>query len=426
MSASTGRRREPLYRSRPVEPNPARFDTGQRINDFIVMTEAFSNAYLLQTREGNIQVNAGMGFEAPVIKHNFDAFSDGPLRYLVLTQGHVDHVGGVDYFREHNPGLQVVAQAGNPGHQAYDRRLAAFRANRSAFAFTDKFAAAFEHFAQHGQTDFPDQAAPRPDILVEDRLALSLGGLELELIAIPGAETNDSLVIWLPQQRICLTGNLFGCPFGHFPNLVTIRGDRYRDALTVAAAVQSVLDLGAKTILYGHHAPIVGAGLIATELAVLRDAILHVHDATVEGMNAGKDLHTLMAEIALPPELEVGQGYGKVSWGVRAIWENYAGWFKHESTTELYAQPASCVHGDLVELAGGPEAIVDRARQRLARGEFVEALHLLDVLSPGQGELPGAADAAIEAHEALLRDSENFWLTAWLNNQLKRLRENGA
>ena len=46
----------------------------------------------------------------------------------------VDHVGGVDYFRDHNPGLQVVAQAGNPEHQAYDGRLAAFRGNRSATA----------------------------------------------------------------------------------------------------------------------------------------------------------------------------------------------------------------------------------------------------------------------------------------------------
>jgi alkyl sulfatase BDS1-like metallo-beta-lactamase superfamily hydrolase len=422
MTAEQATGRQPLYRTRPVEPNPARFDTGQRVNDFIVMTEAFSNAYLLQSSEGNIQVNAGMGIEAPVIKHNFDTFSTDPVRYLILTQGHVDHVGGVEYFRDHNPGLKVVAQAGNPEHQAYDARLAAFRGNRSAFAFAEKFAAAFEHYAQHGQTVFPEQAAPQPDILVEDRHDLSLGDLELEVIAVPGAETNDSLVIWLPRQRICLTGNLFGCPFGHFPNLVTIRGDRYRDALTVAAAVQVVLDLGAETILYGHHGPVVGGELIATELTVLRDAILYVHDATVSGMNEGKALHTLMAEIELPPELEVGQGYGKVSWGVRAIWENYAGWFRHESTTELYAHPVSCVHDDLVDLAGGPRAIVDRAQVKVVEGAFVEALYLLDVLSPEQRRAQGAVDVAIAAHEALLHDSENFWLSAWLANQLKRLR----
>jgi alkyl sulfatase BDS1-like metallo-beta-lactamase superfamily hydrolase len=417
--------RIPIYKSRPVEPNPARFG-GQRINDFIVLSEAFSNSYLLQTPAGNIQVNAGMGIEAPVIKHNFDEFSNEPLRYLILTQGHVDHVGGVAYFREHNPQLCVIAQADNPAHQSYDGRLATFRGNRSAFAFTDKFASAFEHYSQQGLTEFPPQDVPHPDILVEDRYTFSLGGLDVELIAVPGAETNDSLIVWLPQHKICLTGNLFGCPFGHFPNLVTIRGDRYRDALTVAAAVQVVMDLGVETILYGHHEPVVGKEIIATELQVLRDAILYVHDETVKGMNAGADLPTLIAEIHLPPELEVGEGYGKVSWSVRAIWENYAGWFKHESTTELYAQPRSVINSDLIELAGGPQAIVARAQEKLAHKQYVEALHLLDIVLPVHRQAPDAVTASIAAHEGLLSDSANFWLSSWLKNQIKLLQAQAA
>ena len=417
--------RQPIYKSRPVEPNPARFG-GQRINDFIVLSEGFSNCYLLQTPAGNIQVNAGMGIEAPVHKHNFDAFSSEQLRYLVLTQGHVDHVGGVAYAREHNPGMAVIAQAGNPEHQAYDGRLAAFRGNRSAFAFSDKFASAFEHYAQQGLTEFPAQDVPQPDILVQQHYTFSLGGLDVELIAVPGAETNDSLIVWLPQHKICLTGNLFGCPFGHFPNLVTIRGDRYRDALTVAAAVQVVLDLGAQTILYGHHEPVQGGELIATELTVLRDAILYVHDETVKGMNAGAALSTLMADIQLPAELEVGEGYGKVSWSVRAIWENYAGWFKHESTTELYAQPRSVVNSDLIELAGGAERIVARAQEKLANRQYIEALHLLDIVLPTHRQLPDAVLAAIAAHEGLLQDSTNFWLSSWLQNQIKLLRAQAA
>ena len=417
--------RDPIYKKRPVEPHPAKFG-GERINDFIVLSEGFSNCYLLQTTAGNIQVNAGMGIEAPVIKSNFDEFSADPLRYLILTQGHVDHVGGVAYFREHNPDMAVIAQAHNPEHQAYDTRLTAFRGNRSAFAFTDKFASAFEHYAEHGLTEFPEQDAPVPDILVEGRYTFSLGGLDVELIAVPGAETNDSLIVWLPRHKICLTGNLFGCPFGHFPNLVTIRGDRYRDALTVASAVQVVLDLGAETILYGHHEPVVGKELIETELTVLRDAILYVHNETVKGMNEGADVHTLMAGIELPPELEVGQGYGKVSWSVRAIWENYAGWFKHASTTELYATPQSAIHTDLIELAGGPAALIERAQRKIDEGKYVEAIHLLDIVLPQHQQLPGAISAAIAAHENLLRDSENFWLSSWLKNQIKLLQAGSA
>lgn len=417
--------RNPIYKSRPIEPNPARFG-GQRINDFILLSEAFSNSYLLQTPSGNIQLNAGMGIEAPVIKHNFDEFSSEPLRYLILTQGHVDHVGGVAYFREQHPELCVIAQADNPAHQSYDGRLAKFRGNRSAFAFTEKFASAFEHYAQQGLTEFPPQDVPQPDVLVDDHYTFSLGGLDVELIAVPGAETNDSLIVWLPQHKICLTGNLFGCPFGHFPNLVTIRGDRYRDALTVAAAVQVVKDLGAETILYGHHQPVLGKDVIATELQVLRDAILYVHDETVKGMNAGADLNALMAGIRLPPELEVGEGYGKVSWSVRAIWENYAGWFKHESTTELYAPPRSVINSDLIELAGGPQEIIARAQEKIANKQYVEALHLLDIVLPAHRQLPQAVSASIAAHKGLLGESDNFWLSSWLKNQIKLLQAQAA
>ncbi|MBT4522504.1 MAG: MBL fold metallo-hydrolase, partial [Halieaceae bacterium] len=294
--------RQPIYKSRPVEPDPATFG-GQRINDFIVLSEGFSNCYLLETPEGNIQVNSGMGLEAPVHKANFDDYSRVPTRYLILTQGHVDHVGGVAYFREQNPGLEVIAQAGNSEHQNYDGRLQVFRGGRSAFAFSDKFARALEYYEQQNYTDYPVQDVPTPDLLFEDRHSLTLGGLNLELIAVPGGETNDSLIIWLPDHKICLTGNLFGCPFGHFPNLVTIRGDRYRDALICAEAVQTVLDLGPEMILYGHHAPVVGKALIEEELNILREAIVYVHDETVKGMNAGLDVHTLMDQIRLPPAL---------------------------------------------------------------------------------------------------------------------------
>lgn len=413
--------REPLYKSRPVEPSPARFG-GERINDFIVLSEAYSNCYLLQTPAGNIQVNAGMGIEAPVIKRNFDDFSTDPVKFLVLTQGHVDHVGGVAWFREQQPGLQVIAQASNPEHQAYDARLQAFRGNRSAFAFTDKFADAFAYYAEQGHTEFAEQDVPIPDILFEERYSFNLGGLDVELIGVPGAETNDSLIVWLPQHKICLTGNLFGCPFGHFPNLVTIRGDRYRDALTVAAAVKLVKELQPELILYGHHGPVVGSDLIQEELGALYGAILYVHDEVVKGMNEGRDVHSLMAGIQLPPEMEVGQGYGKVSWSVRAIWENYAGWFHHRSTTELYAVPPGAVSADLVELAGGVGALVERAREKLAGDRCEEALHLLDIALSQAPEDPAAVGTAIEVHEKLLADSVNFWLSSWLQNQIKMLQ----
>ena len=183
-----------------------------------------------------------------------------------------------------------------------------------------------------------------------------------------------------------------------------------------------MLALEPEMLLPGHGGPVVGKETIREELTRLRDAVRYVHDETVKGMNHGKDVHTLMREIQLPPELEVGEGYGKVSWSVRAIWENYAGWFHHGSTTELYDVPTKAVHPDLVELAGGVDAITKRAAAKLEAGEPVEAIHLAEVVLSEVPDDVAALEVMIAAHEKLETESENFWLTQWLRKQLAEHR----
>jgi alkyl sulfatase BDS1-like metallo-beta-lactamase superfamily hydrolase len=417
---------DPIHRTRPdfFTVRPAAPGRITRVTDFIHLSEGLSNAFLLVTGAGRIVVNTGMGFEGPVHRENFDAVDRGPIRYVVFTQGHVDHVGGTDHFRE--AGTEVVAQVGNVAHQADDARIGPFRARRSAFAFADAIAEANRAVRKSAPGAPSGQARPEPTMTFRDRLKLELGGLQLELLATPGGETTDSLVVWLPQHGICLTGNLLSALYGHFPNLVTIRGDRYRDPLRFVESLERVLALGAETLLPGHHGPVEGAGRVRESLERIRDAVLFVHDETVKAMNAGRSVHEVMQELRLPPELEVGEGYGKVAWSVRAIWENYAGWFHARSTTELYAVPESSVHRDLVELAGGADVVAARALARLERGDAVEALHLAEVALGAVPEHSGALAASLAAHRVLLErclatPGPNFWEVAWLRREVGSL-----
>ena len=410
---------EPLWRTRPdaFAIRPATEIRRRRINDFIWLSESNSNVYLVVTPEGRVVINTGMGFEAPVHKAWFDSIDRGPLRYILLTQGHVDHVGGVDVLRE--AGTLVVAQANNPSHQAYDARLAPFRARRSMFAFADSIRAAGR---AAGGARPPPQARPKPDVLFEGRYTFTLGGLRFELIAAPGAETEDSLVVWLPEQRICFTGNVFGALFGHFPNLVTIRGDRYRDPLKYAETLDLLLGLDAELLLTGHHEPVVGRDVIRSEVARMKGAVLYVHDAVVAAMNAGKDVYETMREVRLPPELEVGEGYGKVPWSTRAIWEMYQGWFHGRSTTELYATPYWSASPELVALAGGAGPVAEAARKK-APGSPLEALHLAEAALAAEPKHRGALTASLLAHRTLRAGATNFWEIRWLEKEIGRLEQ---
>ena len=410
---------EPIWRRRPGADAmaPASAEHAVEVAQGIWCSPGLTNSYLLTTTDGRIVVNTGMGFESVVHRANFDAVSTAPVRYIIVTQGHYDHVGGIDTLRHEQ--TEVVAQANWRSWRDDNERLLQYRIARSAFAFSGRLSDGISAIARRFGKKLPAQSSATADITVEDTLTLELGGRRLDLIATPGGETTDSMVVWLPEERVCLCSNTFGPVFGHIPNLVTMRGDRYRDALSVIDTIERVRALAPQILLTGHFEPIIGAELIDAELIRLRDAVAYIHDQTVAGMNAGTDVRTLMAEISLPEHLQVGEGYGKVSWDVRAIWENYSGWFHHRSTTELYPVGAEAVSADLVELAGA-DAITARARQHLDAGRTLHAIHLAETVTGAQADHGEARAILHEAHQQLLADSVNFWERAWLTAQIER------
>jgi alkyl sulfatase BDS1-like metallo-beta-lactamase superfamily hydrolase len=177
-------------------------------------------------------------------------------------------------------------------------------------------------------------------------------------------------------------------------------------------------------LITGHGDPIRGAVEIERQLSRIRDATQYVKDCTWEGMNAGADLWTLMRSISLPPELAIGQGHGKVPWMVRAIWEEHLGWFRYESTTELYHVPPRAVSPDLVELAGGPDPVLGRARKHLVAGRPLEAMHLAEAVLASSPNFGTALRVKLEATELLLAQStrENFSEVRWLEAEVRSLK----
>ena len=101
----------------------------------------------------------------------------------------------------------------------------------------------------------------------------------------------------------------------------------------------------------------IGSVFVQASVKKMRDAVQSVWDQTIRGMNAGKSVWELMRDIQLPKELELSQGHGRVSWSVRGIWEIVTGWYSYDTIADLYFVPPTAVNGDLVELAGGADAL---------------------------------------------------------------------
>lgn len=398
---------------RPVYDDPAH----PIVDGLVYRSGGTTAAYMVLTDNGRVIVNTGMGYEAPHHKRVFDAIRPGPTHHIITTQGHVDHLGGVDLFKE--PNTTYIAQANNPAHQRDDKRIQALRM-RTAGIWFDMLGTDARRIATENPGVSMNQSEPTPDVLFDERLDLDVDGLRIELYAAVG-ETTDCVVVWLPEHRVALVSNLFGPLFPHFPNINTIRGDKYRFVEPQLATNRMVRALEPEILVTGRYEPIVGAELIGASLDRLHDAVTYVHTEALAGFNAGIDMWTLMDTIQLPPELRVGQGYGKVSWAVRTFWEEYIGWFRLQSTTELYSDRSGAALRELVEV-GGVDAALDRAEAALARGDAPLALTLGEAIVAVAPDAPRARALMADAHRHLLDNGGDvsFWESGWLRTELAR------
>lgn len=379
------------------------------ITKSIFMAKDISNAYLVTTRDGDVMVNTGFMDNAERTKNLLAPRRTGPLRHIILTQAHPDHYGGVPLMRE--PDTKVIAERRFVDTWRYFRDLGPYLARRSRklWGGTIKRAA-----------NPPPPPEVVPDIVVDRRYEFELGGRRFEVISTPGGEALDSLTVWLPNERVAFTGNLFGPVFLAMPNLVTIRGDKPRLVQRYLSSLDKVRQLGAELLITGHGDPIRGADKIRASLDKMHAAVSYVNEATIAGMNAGKDVHTLMREIRLPDALKIGEFHGKVSWVVRAIWDEYSGWFHYDSTTSLYGVPRSSIDVDLVELAGGAGKLATRAQEKLTQGRPLEAIHLLDIALGAEPGHTGALTVKAEALRILQTEAggANLSEVMWLKSEL--------
>ena len=379
------------------------------------------NTIMITTSEGVVLFDTGLVIQsANQLQILKDTVSDADVRYIILSHSHADHIGGTRFWMDE--GTDIIAHQNFEEEQRYLSELQPYQYDRNRTLFP--WMPAWE--------DRPDIALMRyggivPTITVDDweTYAFTLGGIEFQVIGAPGAEGADNAVLWLPQQKVLISGDFFGPQFPQFPNIFTMRGEKVRKPVEYIKSLDRLIALNPDVILPSHLDPTIGAEKIRKGMQRIRDAVQYVHDETIAGMNAGKTVNQLMKEIKLPPNLELVQNHGRVDWAVKSIWEYYMGWFRFESTTELYPIPAQDVYADLAQIAGN-ENLIALANNYLIQGEPVKTLHITEIALAGDPQNSSALalrdQALVEllerAENGLRNDYEIYWLKSQLDTAL--------
>ena len=383
----------------------------------IFQASGVGNSFAVTTRDGNVIFDTGLIIQASEQVTKLKAMiGDAEPKKIILSHSHADHVGGTRLWDRGE--AELIAHEEFEEEQRYLTELNPYlhQRNRVLFPWIPESPRTLVGMNFRGLI---------PDTRVRngEPYRFSLGGRRFEVHAMPGAEGADNVVLWLPDEKILLSGDFFGPQFPQFPNIFTMRGEKVRKPIEYIASLNTLLALEPEVILPSHLAPIRGAQNIAADMRKIRDAVQYVHDETVAGMNAGYSLETVMAEITLPEELTLSQSHGKVSWAVKSIWEYYATWFHFDRTSELYPTSQRAILADVANLID-LEAAQLQVQTYLNDAEPEKALLLLELLEGGTASetLRALRTQTLLQLKQQAEPLGNDYELYWLDSELEKLQ----
>lgn len=384
-----------------------------------------ANSILIEGDGGAIIVDAMGSIEsARSVKAAFEEITNEPIRAIIYTHNHADHVfGGKGFLSDEQAGdIEVIAHETTEYY--IDRVVGILRpilSRRSARMFGTHLELGEEGLVNCGIGPSLEIGRGgtlgllRPTRTFADRLDLTLAGVELQLVHAPG-ETNDQIFVWLPQKRVLLPGDNV---YKAFPNLYTIRGTLYRDVLEWSRSLDTMRALRPAHLVPSHTSPVSGEEAIEEILLAYRDAIQFVHDQTIRGMNLGLSPDELVDEVRLPPHLAdhpyLQELYGTVAWSVRSIFSGYLGWFDGDASTLSPPSPVERARSTIA-LAGGINRVIEAADDALAEGRAAWAAELVQhvlVIAPGHGDARKVKALALRhlGRTSLSPNARNYYLS---------------
>jgi glyoxylase-like metal-dependent hydrolase (beta-lactamase superfamily II) len=358
-----------LERKRGLPLIPEKLDSQSVTDDICVVQKSVvgqdaHTAYTswVTTPDGTVVIDPGNFRVCSMINEEITRLSGKPVRYLIYSHAHMDHIGGAAAFADHHP--TIIA------HENAIPRL-------ERYGLTAGYVRLINSIQFHFTIPLGRYSPVYPTETYRDEYRFELGGRTFELFHGKG-ETDDHTLVWVPESKAVFCGDLLEASFPNLGNPFKVMryAREWAEALERALALDPDFAIGGDAVLV-EKARI--REVFQDNIEVLR----FLENSVVNAANEGKNLEQMIEDIQLPQHLQnspnLRQEYSRREFAIYNIWKRYCGYFDF-SPSGLLPRPRREISGVVRGLVGSDETVLNKARELMESGQLQLALETLDII----------------------------------------------